>query len=62
MRELGPFLAGIADTQFENGLDGESTTLRFPTARLATIKISGLVGPFQRESRSEGRERALTSE
>jgi hypothetical protein len=30
MRELGHFLAGIADTQFENGLDGESTTLRFP--------------------------------
>ena len=27
MRELGPFLAGIADTQFEKGLDGQPTTL-----------------------------------
>ena len=42
MRELGPFLAGIADTQFEKGLDGESTTFRFPTPRLATIKNVGL--------------------
>jgi hypothetical protein len=24
MRELGPLLAGIAGTQFEKGLDGES--------------------------------------
>ena len=40
MRELGPFLAGVADTQFENGLDGESTALRLPTPRLATIKMS----------------------
>jgi hypothetical protein len=42
MRELGPFLAGIADTQFKKGLDGEPTTLGFPTPRLATIRISGL--------------------
>jgi len=39
MRELGPFLAGIADTKFEKGLDGEPTTLRFPTPRLTTIKM-----------------------
>ena len=39
MRELGPFLAGITDTQFEKGLNGESTTLRFPTPRFATIKM-----------------------
>jgi hypothetical protein len=38
MRELGPFFAGIADTQFEKGLDREPTTLRFPTPRLTTIK------------------------
>jgi hypothetical protein len=27
MRELGPLLAGIANTQFEKGLDGQPTTL-----------------------------------
>lgn len=38
MRELGPFLAGITDTQFKKGLDGKATALRLPTARLTTIK------------------------
>ena len=46
MRELGPFLAGIADTKFEEGFDGEPTTLRFPTPGLATIKMSGKSGHF----------------
>jgi hypothetical protein len=38
VRELGPFLARVADTQFEKGFDGEPTTLRFPAPRLTTIK------------------------
>jgi hypothetical protein len=38
MRELGPFFARIADTQFEKGLDGEPTTLRFPAPRFTTIE------------------------
>ncbi len=38
-------------------LDGESLT-----PRLATVKVSGSVGPSQRESRSEERGGALTSE
>lgn len=62
MRELGPFLARIADTQLEKGLDGEPTALRFPTPRLAAIKNSGLVGPCQRENLREGRVWGLTSE
>jgi hypothetical protein len=42
MRELGPFLARIADAQLEKGFNGEPTTLRFAAPRLATIKNVGL--------------------
>jgi hypothetical protein len=41
VRELGPLLAGIADTKFEKGLDGKSTALRLPTPRLTAVKKSG---------------------
>ena len=37
MRELGPLLTGIADTQFEKGLDDKPTTLRLSAPRLAAI-------------------------
>lgn len=36
--ELGPLLAGIADTQLEKGLDGKPTVLRLSAPCLATVQ------------------------